>query len=390
MSRKNKTFLMLTITAVFLFTRFYNLNKARIWEDNYSWLYRINHYPWILELNLKGLNKPDRDMEYLGKISYHPGVTLMSFSGISTRYGKKVVKLFDPNYVQCGYFEGCQYLHLELFLAKLPLILISSVAFFIILKIISEKYDWISMVIFGLIVISEPILFTTSRDLHLDFIQSILIMLTFALFISKNTWKNHLFSGIAFGLTALTRFASIVFLPSFLLIDIKRGKSFLKNFLGFLTSATFVFFLMYPAMWFHPIKTVEYILEGSVESSSDTIDIAKGNQLTYLGGVLEYLNKSNEGLSTVWKILFIISVGSLIYKTIKGESYELLQIIIFFGLYFLFINFSGKRYFRYLTPMITGFSLFIAIAWSEIIRVITSNWLGSKVGLLKGSQKAKK
>jgi hypothetical protein len=373
MSKKLNILLILIITAVFLFTRFYNLSKAPIWEDNYSWLYRINHYPWILELNLKGLNEEDRDMEYLGKISYHPGVTLMTFSGLSTRYGKKIVKFLNPNYVPCGYFEGCQHLQLELFLAKIPLILLSSIALFIILKLISKKFDWITIAIFGLIVVFEPILLNTSRDLHLDFFQSILIMVAFVIFTYKDSLKNHIYSGLVFGLAALTRFASVVFLPSFLLIGTMRRKLIIKDVLGFFLSAAFVFVLMYPAMWFHPVKTVEHIIEGSVDSSSDTIDIAEGNKLTYFEGLSEYLHKANNGLSTVWKILFVTSIGFFVYKAFKGQSFELFRIIFFFGLYFAFINFSDKRYFRYLTPIITGFSLFIGLAWSEIIKIMAKN-----------------
>jgi len=228
----SKIIILLLLFFVFLFTRFYNLSEAPVWEDNFSWLYRINYYPWIIENNLKGNPEEGKDLSYAGKISYHPGVTLMTFSGFTTRYGKKIISKIDTEYKPCAYNDyECPYLNVELLLAKIPIIFISSIAFFIIIYILSNNISLLSALIFGVIVLFEPIFVTTSRDLHLDFLQSILITLSFVIFIFYSKQKELVFSGISFGLATLTRFISVMFVPSFLFIEVIFRKFEIKKVL---------------------------------------------------------------------------------------------------------------------------------------------------------------
>jgi len=179
---------------LFLFTRFINLSKSPVWEDNFSWLYRINYYPWIIETNFKGHPEPGKDLSYAGRISYHPGVTVMTISGLSTRIGKKILSVVIPSYKPCLYNDAsCPYLIQELFIAKLPIIILSAILFCWCLKMIYEHFGFISQVVFGLFILFEPIFYQTSRDLHLDFLQAILITTSFLLILDKKIRCKRIF-----------------------------------------------------------------------------------------------------------------------------------------------------------------------------------------------------
>ncbi len=122
-----KKLVFCTMFVIYLFSRFYNLNQQPVWEDNFSWLYRLNYYPWILETNFKGHPENGKNLKYAGTLSYHPGVTVMTLSGLTTRIGKKILAKTDPAYTPCTYNDAnCKYLSAELFMAKLPLIILGA------------------------------------------------------------------------------------------------------------------------------------------------------------------------------------------------------------------------------------------------------------------------
>jgi len=362
----SKIIILLLLFFVFLFTRFYNLSEAPVWEDNFSWLYRINYYPWIIENNLKGNPEEGEDLSYAGKISYHPGVTLMTFSGFTTRYGKKIISKIDTEYKPCAYNDyECPYLNVELLLAKIPIIFISSIAFFIIIYILSNNISLLSALIFGVIVLFEPIFVTTSRDLHLDFLQSILITLSFVILLFYSKQKELVFSGISFGLATLTRFISVMFVPSFLFIEVIFRKFEIKKVLLLFFSSFLFFCIMYPPMWVAPYKTASYMISGSLDSTKSHVQ--NDNNVGYFSGFLEFLSNDNDfELSTFWVLLFLTSLAYATFYLRKQVMVNY-EILLFFTIYLLLLNISDKKFFRYLTPIIMGYSIFVSIVWSHII-----------------------
>lgn len=359
MGLKFKKYVPLLFVTLFTFSRLYNLQKVPPWEDNYSWLYRINYYPWILESNIKNINEEDKDIAYSGKLSYHPGVTIMTFSGVTTRIGKKIISEVDPNYIPCEYkAENCKYMEYELFVAKLPLILLSSLALYFCIDVVTRKIGVFSGLLFGIIALLEPILYSTSRDLHLDFLQASLILASLIAFLYGKYRNNNLTAGIFFGLAILTRFASLLFTPGFLIVMFINKLGF-KNVAKFFITAGLTFYLLFPAMWVSPVGTIKYIISGSIDSTTSHTNV---NKLTYIEGIKSYAAQYPEYVSLVWSLLLLVSLVYYLISLKNGLTKFETSLIIFYLLYFLLLNFSDKRFFRYLTPAVLGYSVLISIS----------------------------
>jgi len=368
--KKSHIIAAVVLSSLFLLTRFFNLAKSPVWEDNFSWLYRLNYYPWLIETNFKGHPEPGRDLAYTGKISYHPGVTVMTLSGLSTRIGKKILTSAIPSYKSCLYNDTlCPYLQQELFIAKLPLIILYAILFYWCLMLVNKHFGLTTQIIFGVFILAEPIFYQTSRDLHLDFLQAILITTSFLLILNK----NRVLGGILLGLTVLTRFSSIFFLPGLLIILVIQDKKFYFAWLKTLLAAVLTFVLCYPPMLVAPISTLKYIVEGSGTSSGITTYPA-GFLASYVNGFSVYLSQafnSVNGVSYIWVASFLLSVTYLCIKIrFVPEKHRLYYLILFFGGYLLFLNISDKRFFRYLCPILMAASILIGYVSSVVSQQI--------------------
>jgi len=356
-----KVIIFIFISFLFLTSRLNNLINAPIWEDNFSWHYRINYYPWILETNFKGTNEINKDFKYAGQISYHPGVTLMSISGISNRIGKKILVNSDSNYVACGFKDlGCKYFKTEVLISKIPLIFLFSISLFVILYLINNKFNFGTSVIFGSFVLFEPFLYTTSRDLHLDYLQINFIFLSILyLYKSKNT-KSTILSGIFLGLAVLTRFPSIFILPGiFLMLKFSENhiKNFVKRVLFLILTASTTFVILYPPMWFYPVATINYIVKNSMISTKSHNDIqTEGDFLiNYINGLVTYAQDIFTYMSPYWYLGILLGICALVFYENNYLSKKNLGIfILVFLIYHLLLNFSDKKFFRYTVPLIFG------------------------------------
>lgn len=363
--RLSNRLVCILLSSIFLISRLVNLYYVPAWEDNFSWLYRINYYPWVVESSLKGINEEGKDLAFSGRLSYHPGVTIMTLSGASTRIGKKVLTNLYPDYKPCDYNEAaCPFLQEELFIAKLPLILISTLFLYLSLSIISRSQGILPALLFGVIVLSEPLFYTTSRDLHLDFLQAIFVCTSFLYFVLGSTKVDKFISGSALGLAILTRFSSVFFAPAFLLLGLfyKHKLKDLANI--FLLSAGF-FVLMYPAMWVNPIGTIKYIVSGSLDSTSSHIKV--GADANYIEGFGVYLKDFFIYVSPYWFALFVSSLVLLSVRKVTASKPLVIHTLLFFTLFFLFLNISDKRFFRYLTPILMGYSVVISYVLGEFL-----------------------
>lgn len=359
---KSKWILIILIIATFFtynFTRFYNLNKTPVDDDTFSWFYRLNSYPWLVSSNLKGHDIGDKDLAYVGKLSYHPGVTIMTFSGISTKFGKNIMSQRNPEYKECAYLDyECEFLGFELFIAKLPLVVIGSALFglsiFFFSKVFSvpQIFPWVLSILF------EPLILSASQLLHLDFLFAIFAVSSIAaLFYGVKfsfSWIK-LFAGALMGFALLTRFAGgflllSVFAVLFYLQPI--FKQFIKSSFLYALGIVTLFIGFYPPMWVAPVETITYIIESSIGISDNLAGTAPLYE--------RYFSSLNWSLQRLVDVVSLPALGMIIAGNLalfwipfKNRKYALSIFIIFIG-YFAFINLADKQYVRYLVPVLIG------------------------------------
>lgn len=352
-----KQILLALLPIIFLLSRFYNLQNAPIWEDNFSWHYRMNYYPWVLETVFKGKNESEKGLQHAGEITYHPGVTLMTLSGISSRIGKKILTNTLPNYAPCNYKEqACPFLKTEVVIAKIPLIIVFSIGFYIMLQLISTKFNTLTALTFGAFVIYEPFLYLTSRDLHLDYLQTTFMVLSALFFYKAKNYKYVILSGISLGLAILTRFPSTLFVPGMLLLT-TFNKDGIKKFMALISISALTFILLYPPMWKYPVNTLRFIINGSTESTlSHNVRQTENNNLSeYAGGIVMYMKDSIINMSPSWVVSVLILFFYLPFN--RAGKNDLGKFTLVFLIYFLLLNLSDKKFFRYATPSIVGITI---------------------------------
>ena len=361
--------LALTFTITFSTIRLTNLNNIPVYADTFSWLYRINYYPWIVSENLQNGPVNGKNLKYAGTISYHPGVTLMTFSGISTKIGKKILRNTDPDYEDCAYEDyTCKYLNTELFIAKLPLIIINAILLGLTIYILSKIFGVSKLYFFIIVVFWESEFIRASKDLHLDFIFSSFLLASISLLLYGviNNKNRYIFiSGIAMGFVILTRFVGIIFLPIiFLALYFLNKKTLIKRFAIFTFSCSLTFILIYPPMWVSPIDTIKYIINSSIEISDNMNEIYPFH-VRYSNGILWYFNALKTTFSYV--LLTLLPTGiiaSLFFSKNRKIIYTMLFIFIS---YILFINLADKKYIRYLIPALLGLTAISSIGLNYLL-----------------------
>lgn len=366
--------LLLIVFGIFCATRFNQLNLVRPDEDTFSWLYRINYYPWIVSSNLKGQNLGDRDLKYAGTISYHPGVTIMTFSGISTKIGKAIKEKGDPLYESCPYLDfNCKYLDYELFIAKLPLVLIIGILFVFSIYMFSVVFSMRQLFIWIAIMLFEPILISSSQQLHLDFLFGMFVIagVSAILYSIKSEKKLVMvLAGALMGFALLTRFAGVFFIPgilaSLLYID---AKNFIKNVLYFALGGFAAFIGFYPPMWVAPIETLTYIIKSSAEISDNLAGVIPAH-IKYWNNLVWYWGIYSVALSIyIW---FVLVSGIIAIFALPSRNKRLaLAILIIYISYFSFVNLADKQYVRYLIPVLIGISVPTSIGvWNLFVKAL--------------------
>jgi hypothetical protein len=361
--KKGKVITILNVIffLAFLITRLISTHLPPVWEDNFSWLYRINYYPWVVENGIKGTSLPgvsEQPLKYSGKISYHPGVTVMTFSGASTRISNKIYSRYIGERTPCAYLdETCPDLKYELFIAKLPLIIISGLLLTVLFYMISTNYNQTAGIVFGLIVLFEPFLFIRSVDLHLDFLQAVfLVSATYLVFLSKHKYRQ-IIGGLLLGLALLTRFSSIIILPITMLC-LLRYTNFKVNFTrlaSFLLPAVIIFFTIYPAMWVAPLETTMYMVSGAVNTS----------QLNTQQGTTRNIFQLSTYIFSSMSLIWLTFLAVLVIR-IRHLEKNLLIFLCIFLFYLVVLSVPSRTFARYITPIVLGMSVPISIVIADL------------------------
>jgi len=293
---------------------------------------------------------------------YHPGVTLM---WIGTA-GIKVYNLYYDLLLHTSPLDNEINTVFELhFVQKLILIFVISLAsifsFYALKKLTNPTFA-----IFAFLFMSfEPFYFTLTRIMHLEGLMTTFMFASFLwyLFYLKEPNKrirviiSALF-GAAAVLTKTTALFIIPFIGLIILIEKRDFKLVAKNFGVWLMLFVAFFFLIWPAMWTHPVEAVESLYKGIA-----IVGIEQEHIQLYFGKLVDNPGIFYYPVVAFYRgsILTLIGLIGLIF-TYKKISDTTIKKIIMYGLlfslfYIIEITIPSKKLDRYIVPVLSGLVL---------------------------------
>ena len=249
---KKQTLVLVLLTGIFFATSLPGLFVDVLNTDGVNWHTRSRNF-------MESLLSGDFESTYQ---AYHPGFTLMWLSG-------------PPLYVLGEYMESGgfslygkdTYLYYD-YLAKLCVVLASSVLFLYSLIVLKLHHSLKLALVFGLLVILEPYMLGQRRLYHLDYLTGYLLVCSF-LSVYHFTQSKKLFTqvrkrlflvlgAIFFTLAFLTKSLGIIFLPIPILTLILASASPRSRVLAvalFTLVVGFSTYLVVPALWRSPLHS---------------------------------------------------------------------------------------------------------------------------------------
>ena len=284
---------------------------------------------------------------------------------------------------------------------------------------------WPSFVGF-LFIAFDPFYLGLSRLLHLDGLMSSLVLLSLLTFLNylqpgsphKNT--NLVISAIAAGLAWLTKSPAIFLVPFLglvVLLDIvptwyrhkhvafgevwRRGRE-LALWLG-IGAVTFI--LLWPAMWVDPVGALQQVFseattyaeeghtsdvffKGAVISGEPGRTYSSAEQTLY-GPWAKVRVTGDEGrtfylIAYLWRATPLVLLGlvlALVGLFLRWRDDEMPQVrwtvlvlVLFAGLFALFMTLGSKKFDRYLLPVFPPLDLVAAAGW-----VVAARWVGARL-----------
>ena len=364
--------LTLILVTFFIVIRIPYLGFSNFNTDSYKWKQRIYDFgTGVFTLDLEKTNQ-----------KYHPGVTLLWVGTFAVKFH---TLMFDYVYNSQVSTNSSEYVfslnfYQILFVAVACAILLG-VFYRFLIKIFDPIKSFAILMIFSL----EPFFMGLTTTLHLDGILSLLVintLITFYLYLTKNSKKYLIFSAIFFGLALLTKTTAVLFLPilfiSYILHNTKNFREVLKDGLVFVGIFIGIYFFVWPAMWVAPFNTLSYVLKGITVGSDDHLQLYFGNLVSDPGPAF-YL------------LVFIIKTPIYIFPAVLLALYRKLNttytkytfeffLLMSSILYLIEITFPAKKLDRYILPMMILLSFF-ALSYlydalkSKIIYLFIFNFL---------------
>jgi len=343
---------------VFSLTRFPRIDRDTINPDGVNWHYRSQQF-------VNGLKYFQFDKTYQ---HYHPGVTLMWFTGIPVEIAKHVTQQPVYNNSNFSMFDT---------VAKVSLILVQFIlslfSIFLFSKLFSLEKGFLIVSLFTL----EPFFIGNSRLYHLDILLTLFVLNSLLLgYLYLNNSQVFgkkfplglvvgLFLALSFltksiGIGAFVFFVFYAFGRGFISKDTHIWKKVLLVTLGFI-SFTFVLF---PALWVDPL----YYL-GEIFSEGERVGIRKGHEQIVLGETTTDAGLVFYPLIILMKLSPFILLGFLasFKKTNLLEKIKSLDIylITFYLGYFLIMLYPSKKVDRYMLVLYPFFAYFAYLGFEK-------------------------
>lgn len=251
---KHKNLPLLLFIIIYLSVRLCGLYIDVVNPDGINWHERSYFF-------VKALREVKLENTYQ---EYHPGVTLMALTG--------PVLYLTGNYLESlgmSRAYGPENFLIYDYVAKFTVVLVGAVLAFVILLFLRNILNTKAWVMFALLYALEPFFIGQSRLYHLDFLMTSLLFISFLLaykyVYEKKSLKILVLSALFFALSILTKQTALSFLPVFFLVFVENREGFLKGAKVFgvqVLLTVFFIFLLFPALWVNPQKTLKATFEG--------------------------------------------------------------------------------------------------------------------------------
>ena len=333
----------------------------------------------------------------------HPGVTttwagLLSFLVVAPDYASGCQQVGNQDYEQVLRGQGID-----------PLALLRTGRLFMVLfgvSALAVSYLYARRLVGPwpalagcLLVAFDPFHIAHSRLLHLDGLLSSLMLvaaLAFSSYLRRRRLLDLAVSGVATGLSCLTKSPGILLLPFIGLAELisylstRRAMPFGAFTLwGAVAALTFV--ALWPAMWVQPIDTVYRMADLAGTYASE----GHSNPLFFNGTVY---TDGNIGASVVqfypltylWRstpITLLGLLGAIVALALKRDLLPLpstrrtaIELLAFSAMLIVALDLSAKKFDRYLLPAYAPLDLVAGIGWIAVFRWLRPRWRGSPLG----------
>lgn len=320
---------------------------------------------------------------------YHPGVTLMWIGTAAVKFQGiycSVLSCADESVNPIGAVFELHFFQ-KLFI-DLAIGLTLAFIFYPLRKMFGVKYAFISLTLLSF----EPFYYALTRVVHLEGLMTSLMLAAFvwlfyALSVSKKT-SHFVLSGFFAGLSMLTKSSAAFIIPfSMLLIAAyyTKNRKFLARVSGmWLLSLIATYFILWPSMWVHPIKTLDYVFVRGIKETGfeDEHGQLYYNKYTENTGPFFYFVVAGYKFSPVLLtgiILFIVFCPK-IQKSFDGSKFNkfLLAGLIFTAGYWLEITIPTKKLDRYILPALASLSLIAGFSYVWLIKELANRRLNKK------------
>jgi Dolichyl-phosphate-mannose-protein mannosyltransferase len=320
-------------------------------------------------------------------IAGHPGVTVMSMTGLSLIVAGLVKFHSLSLYAHFGEL---------LYWAKFPIALVSGSAILLLVRVFRKRLDSALLAVcVGVFLAIDPWFLAHSRFLQLDATTSTFMLLCvvwLGLYADSLRWRDAAISGVFAGLAVLTKayagalvpFAFTVLLLTHLNSLRKRDIRGLASHLAIWSAAAgATFVVLWPAMWVAPFDTMLHLTGKAVFSMTHLHEnVAPGNGLeqAVIGEALEADPAFNGelitqllGQYTLVPLLLALPPIVLLFfrKWGSAKVRKMTACVLAFALFFAIgMSFFGRTSTRYMLVVCLAIDILAAIGLYQLLEVL--------------------
>jgi hypothetical protein len=390
---RNKILLITCLATAFLIPRLSNIRRY-VTVDEAKWVMRSGNFLYALAT---------KDFAHTYQRE-HPGVTIMWA-------GTAAYLLQFPDYVRFGpgnftrpqlfsdYLQQHKQEPLEILaLARVFMVFACGAALLLIWFCMVPIVGWLPATLGYLLIAFDPFYTGLSRLLHLDALSSTLMLLSFTAWLAYNkhdrNWLYLFLSGVAAGLSWLTKSPAFVLIPMIGLIELgslwKNRRSLRTMGFNGLWRTTLpllywiligagVFIALWPAMWVEPISTLQQIFAQATSYAVEGHESA-----TYFMGKI-YDHETPiwyfYPVNILWRATPIVLLGLLLASIAvifqrkldypKEWNRWMLVLILFAGFFLLFMSQGAKKFDRYIVPVFLSLDLIAGFGWGILLQALS-------------------